>query len=725
MKVSIITTAEHSALLQSVLAQINAVQDSWIFEVRENILTIFKKNEEVDAYSVREYISSNKQLFVRPVVFITHLRLEDNWFSHDFAEVSIISTHGFDDLETGFSIKSFLFYQLAQSLVSLSLHKSESELFEFCHIEQSVGCLFDLCGYKPDILKGMQTARVCDKHVALLKQFGLSDRQVVDLTKILNLVRIEPATSTNKERDNAMAKDMFSILHISDLHFGRSFRFSPKVIRNGDPPVLEPFGNLADLCDLINSDLRRVALQTELPNECRRLAGAVDLIVVSGDIADTAGAVPALPLRAGGPTDEYSQAAEFLITLLDHINQIRTTNGIKPLTRKHVICIPGNHDVNWSARPGSVERFYGFARFWNKISGNPEYFDKDPNEILLHRIIEIDGEQLIVCGFNSCTMNGEQRELREIGIVEKSQLTATKKFLDTVQEKNLRKVAIVHHHPIYIPALAAYAEDYDAILSAGLFLSFLQQNGFDLILHGHKHYPVAWMHSMRPYEARAVSGKWTDPVIVSGGSLSAAASCLPPEIPNTYQLIGLRPRHDALRPTTLVARRRLKQGNLLPDDGFENDGYWFLGRDSHVDNSNIQATTLGSLGLVERGESSKARLHDQRVDRYRSTEGWMLVHRSRKSASPEQKADISIYIVQHKQDDKQGNLPANRKIRQVLYAVGPKWPGSPFISQNAENGFELRLSAYNPFLCVALIEFNDGSVQQLERYIDFEMTDML
>ena len=93
MKVSIITTAEHSALLQSVLAQINAVQDSWIFEVRENILTIFKKNEEVDAYSVREYISSNKQLFVRPVVFITHLRLEDNWFSHDFAEVSNISTH--------------------------------------------------------------------------------------------------------------------------------------------------------------------------------------------------------------------------------------------------------------------------------------------------------------------------------------------------------------------------------------------------------------------------------------------------------------------------------------------------------------------------------------------------------------------------------------------------------------------------------------------------------
>ncbi len=83
----------------------------------------------------------------------------------------------------------------------------------------------------------------------------------------------------------------------------------------------------------------------------------------------------------------------------------------------------------------------------------------------------------------------------------------------------------------------------------------------------------------------------------------------------------------------------------------------------------------------------------------------MLVHRSRKSASPEQKADISIYIVQHKQDDKQGNLPANRKIRPsfALHWAQPDWLCFHFVNPYNENRIEVQLSIISRFLVCLIL----------------------
>jgi hypothetical protein len=62
-----------------------------------------------------------------------------------------------------------------------------------------------------------------------------------------------------------------------------------------------------------------------------------------------------------------------------------------------------------------------------------------------------------------------------------------------------------------------------------------------------------------------------------------------------------------------------------------------------------------------------------------------------------------------------------KAVECVRYAVGEMWPGSPFTVTDQRNGFELRLSAYGPFLCMAEVHFKDGSACLLERFIDFEM----
>jgi 3',5'-cyclic AMP phosphodiesterase CpdA len=448
----------------------------------------------------------------------------------------------------------------------------------------------------------------------------------------------------------------------------------------------------------------------------RALASRIDLVVISGDIANSGGRDRALALRETGPTDEYDQAAEFLESLLRAVNELRQREDLAPLkSTERIIAIPGNHDVNWDEPPESPDRFLGFAKFWRKVTGSRAYFDCPANEIMVRTVIEADGTTLAVVGFNSCTVTAEPSQLREIGLVEDAQLGSCERFLQGLPQQPDRKIAIFHHHPVYIPALAAGVENYDAMLQAGKLLSYLQQREFDIILHGHKHYPMAWVHNMIPYEAPA-QGTWSEPVIVSSGSLSADGDHLPSAVPNMYQLIGIRKKRDPLRPRCTVIRRRFLRGDTLYGARFEPDSVLHLGRDSlSPTEREKRLATLQELASPA-GEGSS--LHQQRAKRYEESAGWMLVHRYRASAAVDQEFDVSVYLVEKKSD---ADGFDRKEVEYVRYAVGQFWSGSPFTVTDPENGFELKLSAYGAFLCIAEVSFTDGTKCRLERFIDFEM----
>ncbi len=509
---------------------------------------------------------------------------------------------------------------------------------------------------------------------------------------------------------------MLSILHISDLHFGAAFRFQPRMIRSGPPPVFQPPGSLLDLAELLGSDLVRISTDARLSAEIRALASRVELIVISGDIANSGGRDRALALRENGPTDEYEHAAEFVESLLRKLNDLRAKDGLPALAgNERVIAVPGNHDVNWDQPADSPDRFLGFAKFWRRLTGSRAYFDCPPNEIMARTVIEADGFCCAIVGFNSCTVTSEPNQLRDIGLVEDAQLSFCDRFLQGLPSGVDRKIAVFHHHPVYIPALAAGVENYDAMLQAGRLLSYLQQRGFDLILHGHKHYPMAWVHNMIPYEAPP-QGAWSEPVIVSSGSLSVQGGKLPSSVPNTYQLIGVRKSRDPLRPVCSVLRRKFLRGDSLYGARFELDGLVHLGRDSiSVADKEKRSARLQELSSA-RGEG--ALLHTMRAARYEESGGWMLVHRYRASNAPDQEYDISLYVIEKKRKTEEF---AKKTVVFVRYAVGDMWRGSPYTVDDPQNGFELRLSAYGPFLCIAEVHFSDKSTCHLERFIDFEM----
>ncbi len=59
-------------------------------------------------------------------------------------------------------------------------------------------------------------------------------------------------------------------------------------------------------------------------------------------------------------------------------------------------------------------------------------------------------------------------------------------------------------------------------------------------------------------------------------------------------------------------------------------------------------------------------------------------------------------------------------VKLVRYQLGPNFFDVPVMKTNPKDGFRLDVSAWGPFLCLATVEFDDGSSPlDLSRYVDF------
>jgi hypothetical protein len=234
-------------------------------------------------------------------------------------------------------------------------------------------------------------------------------------------------------------------------------------------------------------------------------------------------------------------------------------------------------------------------------------------------------------------------------------------------------------------------------------MTFLQKNGFDLILHGHKHYPVEFVHSMRPYEVGDRIKLWTDPVIISGGSVSVKEKFRNNSISNTYNIVGLRLDRDVFSKKVIVERRKFARHGFA--QRFESDLVRYLGDDALASFNNTSKLS------VKTTESDTPQL--TRTAYYAKADGWMVIHQTRRSEQEDKYTLVRISLLRH-----HNSPPPKKHIQKVIYDVGDMFGGS-YVSSNQNNDFELLVDAYAPFLCVATIYFNDNSRVTEERYIDF------
>lgn len=127
---------------------------------------------------------------ISPSILVTEALLDDNWFSHEYRDCSLITIGDWEQRFAPPSLRSYLTYQIAQSLIHFAADMSEEMALNMVH-EPAVGCIYDMAVHKPDIKYGMVAGNVCANCVARLRSFGTKPDALEALFRILDLVRHE------------------------------------------------------------------------------------------------------------------------------------------------------------------------------------------------------------------------------------------------------------------------------------------------------------------------------------------------------------------------------------------------------------------------------------------------------------------------------------------------------------------------------------------------------
>ena len=339
------------------------------------------------------------------------------------------------------------------------------------------------------------------------------------------------------------------LLHISDLHFGAKHVCSP----------LDPTGATAGVPSL--KDLLLKDLSAE---EWKSVEWAIQpskgdwpplIIAATGDLTQKADQV------------EFNQAGEFL-TELAHTPILGSEVGLRNL-----FVVPGNHDVVFD-KPDPETRFTPYCNFYNKlfksIQPSPRAFARTDEASSLSQVHAFPEARFLVAEINSCFYVEKETLDESRGQVDAQTIGSLRKQLEVFgrEAEQWIKIAIMHHHPVLLPSFVEPGRGVDSILNAKSLLRLLRENGFQLILHGHKHYPQVFSYD--PETAWAASAQASMPqLIVAGGSCGSV------ELPegtrkcNTYNLITVKWDSKAVQARVQVVTRGLNRTG--PDNELDPD----------------------------------------------------------------------------------------------------------------------------------------------------------
>ena len=204
------------------------------------------------------------------------------------------------------------------------------------------------------------------------------------------------------------AQDSITLLHVSDMQFGRNDRFGNLVSQDLDAEFDTLFQRLSD-------DLAVVEQQGVKPQ----------IIVISGDLTEWA------------RKTEFDDAFEFLVKLSERLG----------IPRCHVVLVPGNHDINrkhcesYFLECEAEERhptppFWPKWRFFNAFFQN---FYKNEKNITFTieepwTYWELPELKLVIAGLNS-TMAESHKDDSHFGWVGEGQLRWFTKRLDDARKR--------------------------------------------------------------------------------------------------------------------------------------------------------------------------------------------------------------------------------------------------------------------------------------------------
>lgn len=320
----------------------------------------------------------------------------------------------------------------------------------------------------------------------------------------------------------------FTILHVSDIQFGKNHRF----------------GRLAQSDDA--NDIVFDALFQRLSDDLSILERdgiKIDLVVVSGDLAEW------------GIKTEFEDAAAFLESLTQRLK----------LSKDRIVIIPGNHDINRKLCEGYFTTCEGdgeapeapYAVKWKhyinfvKTFFNSEriYYEKPT----YWELIEVPSEKVVIAAMNS-TMKETHLDNSHYGFLGENQLRWFEDKLIRYKQSGWLRIGVIHHN------VERGAERDDENLRDKDDLKRILGNSLNIILHGHTHEGrLGWLTQYLP--------------IISTGSAALNQASRPDEVGNQYQVIELAPGEI----TRYLRRYDPKEKKWIGDTRYSEKGdQWIL-----------------------------------------------------------------------------------------------------------------------------------------------------
>lgn len=464
------------------------------------------------------------------------------------------------------------------------------------------------------------------------------------------------------------------IVHLSDLHFGDMHQFNPPRSAAGDCPEE---GSYPLLVTKLAEDFANDEVHCPV------------IVCITGDLAQTAS------LR------EFTLAEQFISHLSD-----ATIFG-KKLGPNSIFLVPGNHDVQYDS-PDISARWQQWTDFSNRIHKESILREYPWGFARVHD--RIDDLGVVIACLNSAIYVEKNKHDELRGRLDVKQLEKIRTDLENIDRKRLNssiRVAIVHHHPILVPALVEAGRGYDAIHCSGQLLALLHDYGFHLVLHGHKHNPHTFSHDVdSAYESLS------QPTIIIAAGGSAGSTELPqmPRAQNTYNRVKVKWHPPAGQTRIRIETRGLNLFNERGRKDLPTRWHWeslkvydrsFL-RGRHAPNQVVSSYRKFNL-------EKDSQMDSARIAEYERTRGNLAVTEVMPSLIPGQAYEARLWV-EHHGDPKLEDMPI-----RVTWTAGKKFPVVA-IEREKDPLFCAVYNYWGPMLVQASMTFADGAVENTHVY---------